>query len=352
LKAVVLDLDNTLHKGVLGEDGIQGVQLTPGHVLLQRYIKSLQERGIFIALVSRNERADVEALFAQRQDYPLRWEDFSAVEVSWGDKAASLARTAKTLRIALDSILFVDDNPGELASISAQLPEVHTILAQSDATLTLQAIHFYPGVWRWKREGEDTKRIQDLKANDERDALTASLSSPGDYFRSLQIALVCRNNPLEALSRLADLCKKTNQFNLALRRFNQAEIAERLSRSNACVTSVQLKDRFSDSGIIAVVIAERESERLEVEELCISCRALGRRLESTIIVEALRNMTIFDGCQEVTFRVQHGPRNQPALDWLSRFLDLNETPLPGVHSVSAQRLIDFAAPEGIMLSKG
>lgn len=352
VKAVVLDLDNTLHYGVLGEDGIEGVQLTRAHAELQRYIKSLQQRGIFIALVSRNERADVEALFAQRLDYPLRWEDFSAIEVSWEDKAAALERIAKTLHIAPNAMLFVDDNPGELANVAMKLPQVHTVLASSDASLTQQVIHFYPGIWRWKEESEDVKRIQDLKANAQRDALAENLGTPEEYFHSLKVALVYRNDPQEQLSRLADLCNKTNQFNLAMRRFNQTEIAVRLGRADACVTSVQLTDRFSDSGVIAVVIAEREGEQLVVEELCISCRAIGRQLESTIVVLALRDMPIFDGCREVAFRVQHGLRNRPALDWLAHLLDQSESPSPGLHTLPVQRLLDFVAVEGIDLNKG
>jgi FkbH-like protein len=351
VKAVVLDLDQTLHGGVLGEDGVQRVQLTAGHAEFQRYLKSLQQRGIFLSLVSRNERADVEALFAQRPDYPLHWEDFSATEVSWGDKAASIARIAKTLRIAPDSILFVDDNPGELANVAMQLPQMHTIFAHSDASLTRRVVESYPGLWRWKVDRDDAKRIEDLRANAQRDALAEKLTTPGEYFRSLQVALFYRNNPQQQLTRLADLCNKTNQFNLALRRFNQAEVAERLSRRDACVTSVQLTDRFSDSGVIAVVIAERKGEQLVVEELCVSCRALGRQLENTIILLALRHMPIFANCREVAFRVQRGPRNKPAVDWLAALLDCGEAPLPGLHSVPPQRLLDFCTVEGISVNK-
>jgi FkbH-like protein len=351
VKAVALDLDDTLHSGVLGEDGIQGVQLTASHAEFQRYIKSLQQRGIFIALVSRNERPDVEALFAQRRDYPLRWEDFSAIEVSWGDKAAAVERIAMALRIALDAVLFVDNNLGELTSVAMQLPQVHTIFAHPDASLTRHAVHFYPGLWRWKVESDDTKRIQDLKASGQREALAESVTDPSEYFRSLQVTLAYRHDPQEQLSRLADLCSKTNQFNLALRRFTQAEVAERLSRSDACVASVQLTDRLSDSGVIAVVVAERQGQQLVVEELCVSCRAMGRRLENTVILLALRDMPIFAGCREVAFRIRRGPRNQPALDWLARLLGLGEVPVPGLYTLPAQRLLDFVAAEGVSLIK-
>lgn len=350
VKAIVLDLDHTLHAGVLAEEGIEWVQLTPAHTDLQHYLKLLRDRGIFLALASRNERSDVEALFAQRQDYPLRWEDFSAVEVSWDDKAAAVERIAKTLRIAPDAVLFVDDNPGELASVGMRLPQVHTVHARADAHLTQQAIHFYPGLWRWKIESEDAKRIQDAKANTERESLAASVTDPLEYFQSLQISLAYFYNPKEQLSRLADLCNKTNQFNLALRRFNLAELANRMEREDACVASVQLTDRLADSGVIAVIVAERSGTQLRVEELCISCRALGRHLEDTIILWTLRNMPIADDCCELVFRIRQGPRNQPALDWLAGRLGLDAMPVPGLHALPIGNMQDFVPAAGVTLN--
>lgn len=351
IKVVALDLDNTLHAGVLGEDGIQGVQLTSAHQEFQHFIKSLQQRGIFIALVSRNEPVDVEALFAQRDDYPLRWDDFSVTDISWGDKSAALNRIAKALRVASDSILFIDDNPGELANVTAQLPQVHTVYASPDVRQTQRAVEYYPRLWRWKIEADDTRRVQDMKANAEREKLLSVMTDPSEYFRSLQTTLILRHNPLDQLGRLADLCSKTNQFNLAIRRFKEAEIAERLGRSDATVVSVQMKDRLSDSGVIAVIVAGRDGDRLVIEELCISCRAMGRQLEDTVILEAIRDLPLFAGCSDVVFHVQHGSRNQPALDWLARLLRSDTRPEPGLHRIPADRLQDFVLPEGLMLIK-
>jgi FkbH-like protein len=351
IKAVALDLDNTLHCGILGEEGIDGVRLTPEHKALQSFIKSLQLRGVFIALVSRNERSDVESLFANRQDYPLRWSDFSVTEISWGDKASAVQRIATALRIAPDAVLFVDDNLSELASVALQLPQVHTVCAHADAGLTKRAIDYYPGLWRWKVGVDDAKRIHDQKSSAVREALAANTISQADYFDNLKISLTYRNNPQAQLTRLADLCAKTNQFNLALRRFTQSEVADRLSRNDACVTSVQLEDRLSDSGVIAIIIAVREGDNLVVEELCISCRAMGRQLEDTMILVALRDMPIFDGCREVLFRVGQGPRNQPALDWLARLLELNTPVVSGIYSVASTRCLEYVATMGVVLKR-
>lgn len=349
VKAIVLDLDNTLHAGVLGEDGIQGVQLSEAHASLQNYLRTLRERGIFVTLASRNEHPDVQALFAQREDYPLRWSDFSAVEVSWDDKATAIARIANTLNIGLDAVLFVDDNPGELASAVSSLPGLHVVHAEPDASLTQYAIANYPGLWRWKAGTDDFRRVQDLQANAQRTTLLAAASDPSAYFQSLQATLIFTVNPASQLDRLADLCKKTNQFNLAMRRLNPAEIANRLQREQSCVISIELKDRLSESGVIAVVVAQMEGDLLLIEELCISCRAMGRQLEDTMVLEAIRAMPQFEACTRVGFTVLSGPRNQPALDWLARLLQCNTCPEPGTHVLQASRIREFRPAGGLTL---
>jgi FkbH-like protein len=301
----------------LGEDGIEKVELTQEHKNLQLYIKELQKRGIFIALVSRNELEDVQALFYKRSDYPLRWNDFSAIEVSWGRKADALERIAQKLRISTDAILFVDDNIGELAAVTQQLNRIHTLYADSCAELTKSAIEFYPGIWQWKQEADDSNRILDFKANAERDFLTLTHTDPTEYLQSLNVTLTFQMNVKSQLGRLSDLCRKTNQFNLSLRRLNEVALFDLMDRPDACVTSVHLSDRLSDSGIIAVIVAERLGDSIVVSELCISCRAIGRQLENSIILLALRRMPIWEGSTSIEFRFKVGERNQPAINWLN-----------------------------------
>ncbi|GGD00287.1 haloacid dehalogenase [Undibacterium terreum] len=349
VKAIALDLDHTLHAGVLGEDGVDGVQLTAEHASLQQMLAGLRERGIFLALVSRNEMQDAEALFAQRSDYPLKWSDFSAIEVSWDPKAQALSRVAQALRIAPDAILFVDDNPGELASVAAALDGIKTVHA--DAALTRRAIEFYPGLWRWRVDVNDAKRVQDLQANAERIALQADAADSSAYFRSLQVALGFSYDPLEQLARVAELCRKTNQFNLAMRRFTEAEVADRMALPSASVASISMKDRLSDSGMIGLIIAEREGSRLRIEELCISCRAMGRQLEDTMILGVIAGMPQFDGCTELAFVVRHGPRNQPALEWLGKLLDMQEAPAEGEHLLPADILRRFVPDSSVTITK-
>jgi FkbH-like protein len=354
IKAIALDLDNTLHAGVLGEDGIENVVLTTEHKNLQLYVKELHKRGIFIALVSRNEHADVEALFNRRKDYPLRWEDFSAIEVSWGHKADAIKRISQKLRISNDAILFIDDNLGELAAVTQQLTTLQTLYANPSAELTRSAIEYYPGLWRWRQEDDDTKRILDLKASAARESLALTQTDPAEYLRSLQVTLSYFWNSRQQLGRLYDLCRKTNQFNLSLRRFSETEISDRMTRPDTCVASVQLSDRLSDSGVIAVIIAKRSGQKLLIEELCISCRAMGRYLENDIIVHALRKMPIWAGCLDVEFRVRHGERNLPALEWLTHLIGATSVTMLDAETVtlSAQVLENRPQTQGIVIING
>ncbi len=349
IKALALDLDHTLHQGVLGEDGVQGVVLTPAHAELQRYARSLRERGIFLALVSRNEPADVQRLFAERNDYPLKWADFSATEVSWGDKAEALQRIAAQLRIAPDAVLFVDDNAGELARVQARLPQLPTVHADADAGLTQRTLQHHPGLWRWKAGADDARRIADLASNAEREQLAATLPSPDEVLRHLQVSLSLAWDSSEQLQRAAELCRKTNQFNLALRRHGEAELAERMASPQASVATVKLSDRLADSGTVAVIVARREGQTLRVEDICISCRAMGRGLEDAIVLLALRGMAAFEGCTQLAFEVQETDRNGPARQWLAGLLGSAALPAAGRHVVSAERIKTYAAPAAITI---
>lgn len=348
VKAVAFDLDHTLHAGVLGEDGIEGVQLTPAHAALQRKALALRERGVFLALVSRNEPVDVTALFERRADYPLRLAHFSAVEVGWGDKAEALERIAARLRIGLDALAFVDDNPGELAAVAARCPALPFVAAQPDAALTQRALEHLPGLWRWTVGADDAKRVADLASNVERERLAAV--DPEVYFRELQITLEVKRDDASLLPRLAELTRKTNQFNLGLARLSEAVIAGAMRAAQAGtagVAAVALRDRLSDSGVVALVVAEREGADLVVRELCVSCRALGRRLEDALVLRALAGMAAFEGCHKVLFEVAEGPRNAPAREWLARLLGRATLPAAGRHALPAERVSSFVAPEGV-----
>jgi len=275
------------------------------------------------------------------------------LEVSWGDKSQALQRIAQALNIDVGAMAFVDDNPGELAQVSQQLPAVRCVLAHADASLTERVLAYLPGLWRWHVGTEDALRVSDQQANAQRQQLAAATEDAQAYFRSLQVRLNFDFQPSSRLARLVELSGKTNQFNLALRRYGEAELAALLKREDYAVVSVQLRDRFSDSGSIALLVARREGERLYVEELCISCRAMGRRLEDAIVLLALRGMPLFEGCCELYFRVEQGPRNQPGREWLARRLARlpgePQAPQAGWHAADIEDVQRYEPLDGIQI---
>ncbi len=325
VKAVALDLDGTMHAGVLGEEGVAGVKVTEGHLLLHKQMHALREHGIFLCLCTRNNEDDIRSLLGSAGSYTMQWDDFAVAKVKWQSKALSIIQSAEQLRIGTDSILMVDDNPGELASVAAILPQTKFVWAEPDATVTSRAIEYYPGLWRWTKTAEDALRLNDAKANAIRGEALAEAEDANGFFRALQVSLAYDTRPTDKVARLASLSTKTNQFNLALARLAEGVLAASIADPDAGVVAVALSDRLSDSGVIGLVVAKLSGSELHIKDACISCRALGRRLEHAIVLGAIQRMDCFRQCTSVIFSFEHGPRNEPALKWLAELMD---APLP------------------------
>jgi len=318
-KAIVIDLDNTLYSGVLGEQGIKDLILTPGYVSLQKTLVQMKERGILLALASRNEESDVKAMFEKRPDFPLRWKDFTARSIGWHDKTLGLREIAENLRIGYESLVFVDDNPGELASIASLFPEVGLVHAHFNPAITEQTLKFFPGLSKSKIKVEDKIRKADLEANQERGYLAKKAVSQEAYLHSLEVKLDIYTNRKEQLGRMAELSQKTNQFNLSLQRYSETDLGKMLEDPAVTIATIALRDRLSESGIIGLVVMRKKEESLEIEELCISCRALGRHLEDLMIGQAL--VPVIGNRSDkpsLIFQYKKGPRNSPGLNWLAR----------------------------------
>jgi FkbH-like protein len=316
VKALAVDLDNTLYSGVLGEDGPEAVSLTEFHAALQRAIGAWADRGMLVTVLSRNEPTDVEALFERRRDFPLRPHQVASWQVGWGRKSDAIAAAAAGFGIAPDSFLMIDDNLGELAEASSAFRGLRLLHAGSAET-AVRALSHYPGLPR--RGIAFAGRGADLAANVERQTLAREAVDEEAYLAALQAALTFRLNPPEDRARLAEISRKTNQFNLALARLDEVAVEQYLTAPDRCVVHVRLADRLTDSGSVAALFARREGEAMVVDELCISCRALGRRLEDVMIAEALRGAAEALGTTRAEFVYRTGPRNRPALAWLEGF---------------------------------
>lgn len=312
LKALVLDLDNTLHAGVLGEDGIEGVR---PYTEVQAHLKALAARGFLLTLASKNEEEDVRGLFAARPDYPLRLEDFTALRVNWRPKAENIAALAAELNIGFDAMLFVDDNPGEILRAARALPGLRVLEAASPEA-TLAALRWQPGLYKSALTPEDALRGADIKANSERTRLRESLES-ADYLRELALELRLCLNPAGQAERVTELLRKTNQFVLALQRPARAEVDAFFEGEGRCAVTAAMRDRLSDSGVIAALLAENRNGALAVAELAVSCRALGRGVEGEMIAAMLELARARLGAgPETRTAYTKGPRNAPALAWL------------------------------------
>ncbi|MBR2111378.1 MAG: HAD-IIIC family phosphatase [Helicobacter sp.] len=314
LKAIVLDLDNTLYHGILGEDGIANLELTTAHKDLQNKILEFKKQGYLLALASKNEESDAKKLFETRNDFPMKWSDFDCVQVCWQDKDESLQKIAKAFNIGLDSILFIDDNIAEIESTKhTKAKQIHAINAQN----TIFALFLFPQLTKLRINKEDTLRANDIAANVARTNLDTL--SDKDYFSNLNIELDFNIDSKSQAQRIYELMNKTNQFIANYTRPTEMQVHEWLDSTKHCVISIAMRDRLSDSGIIGIVIGEKQNEQIHIIDLVVSCRALGRRLEAIMLLSAFNLITeTLQTAQDGLFlHYQKGERNMPFLNTLA-----------------------------------
>ncbi len=319
LKALVVDLDNTLYQGVLGEDGAERLVLTEGHRQLQSRLKELSRQGFFLCAASKNDQRDVDALFDARPDFPLRREDFTLLLASWAPKAEAVGQIAAFLNIHPDSMLFIDDNIGELTAMALAQPDMKLLLAWEDGGRTAQALDWFPGLFKLNATEDDAKRKADVQANRQRQQLQAALSQE-DYIRSLGLRLrfAC-DKPAQA-QRVAELANKTNQFIFNYRRYSLPQVEDMMASPDWRVVTVSLADRLSDSGLIGVAVGRAEADHVLLDECFVSCRALGRGIDDVIVLGALQLIADRLGRSRVRVLFQTGPRNAPAEAFVQKHL--------------------------------
>ena len=289
-KCLVLDLDNTLWGGVIGDDGVDGIALGQGSargeafLAIQQAALALRERGIILAVCSKNDDDVARQPFRDHPDMPLKESDIAAFVANWGDKATNLRAIAAALNIGLDSLVFLDDNPVERAQVRRELPMVAVPELPADPALyprALLAAGYFEAV---AFAQEDRARADQYRANAERAAF-AGTSDMAGYLVSLDMAADFR--PFDAVNRarIAQLINKSNQFNLTTRRYTEAQVAA-LEADNGKVTmQVRLVDRFGDNGMISVVVIDTAGGdgRWDIDTWLMSCRVLGRLMEEAVL---------------------------------------------------------------------
>jgi FkbH-like protein len=287
-KCVVVDLDNTLWGGVIGEDGMNGIHLGaeyPGAAFqeLQRALLDVSRRGILLAVASKNNPADAMEALSGHPGMVLGPRDFAAMRVNWNDKARSLREIAAELNIGLDTIAFLDDNPVERQQVREHAPEAIVIHLPEDPMGYARAVRDCPWLERLTLSTEDRHRGEYYAAERERVELERSVTSKEDFYRSLdQVAEIALVNG-QTLARVSQLTQKTNQFNLTSRRYTEQQIAEMAAGPNWRVWSLRVKDRYADNGLVGVAIARVDGEVCEIDSFLMSCRVIGRTLETALL---------------------------------------------------------------------
>lgn len=288
-KCLVLDLDNTVWGGVIGDDGVEGIKLGQGsargeaHLAVQNMALDLRQRGIVLAVCSKNEEAAALLPFRDHPEMVLKEDHISVFVANWTDKATNLKAIAQTLNIGTDALVFLDDNPAERERVRQELPEVAVPEVgdePSDYVRLLAMGGYFEAI---AFADEDRQRAEMYQANAQRVSAMQKVGNLDDYLRSLD--MVCTIQPFDEVgrARIAQLANKSNQFNLTTRRYTEADVAAFQADPRKFTMQVRLVDRFGDNGMISVVMFDRGVDEWLCESWLMSCRVLGRRVEEAVL---------------------------------------------------------------------
>lgn len=300
-KAIIFDCDNTLWKGIIGEDGIEGIDLDATSSY-GRYFNTVQQiavylnkMGIIVGICSKNNEQDVVDVFRNHKDMILKEEHIVVKKINWTDKVTNLKEIAQELNIGLDSIVFVDDSDFEINFIKNQLPEVltfHVPKKISEYVNTLLDIVY--SNFSLVPTADDLKKTEMYKQQFERENSKNNFLQIEDYLASLQIELKILKNDIEFISRLSQLTQKTNQFNLTTRRYTENDISQFINDPTKFVYAMFVKDKFGDSGLTGVCIAfqdEKNSTHVILDSLLMSCRIIGRNIEYVYVEKIIDDLS-------------------------------------------------------------
>lgn len=288
-KAIIFDCDNTLWKGVVGEDGIEGIDMSPTsksgkfYHFVQRIAVYLSKRGVIIGLCSKNNEQDVLDVLRNHKDMILNEDHIVIKKINWLDKASNLRAIASELNIGIDSLIFIDDSNFEINLIKEQVPEIFTIqvptLISEYPDLVFKSASKY---FNLLLNDEDAKKTEMYKQQFERENSKTAFSSIEDYLASLEIELIVVKNDELQIPRIAQLTQKTNQFNLTTKRYTESHIQQFVSNIKYEVYAMFVKDKFGDNGLTGVCIAyedEKNPKNVIIDSLLMSCRIIGRNIE-------------------------------------------------------------------------
>lgn len=287
-KCLVLDLDNTLWGGVVGDDGLEGIKIGEGDAeseafkAFQSYLKVLNERGLLLAVCSKNEEENALAPFAELPEMVLKRDDFVAFKANWEPKSENLKAIAEALNIGLDSLVFVDDNPAEREQVRQSLPQVKVVELSEDPSEYPRLLDRSGWLEAIKLTDEDRKKTAQYQENAERQAMQSQAGDYDSYLASLDQRAVIGAFDQKNLDRITQLINKTNQFNLTTQRLTRSEVEALMARDDTVTATVRLIDRFGDNGLISVLSGHREDGTLHIDQWLMSCRVFKRGVEQLL----------------------------------------------------------------------
>lgn len=323
-KCLVLDLDNTLWGGVIGDDGVENIEIGPGSpageafLQFQRTILEYKNRGIILTICSKNEEDIARAAFREHSGMLLKEDDITLFVANWNDKASNIQFIADTLNIGRDSLVFVDDNPAEREQVRQALPMVQVLELPTDPSLYSQTLMFSGFLESAGVTEDDLKRTEHYAARMEAKNLLDSSDNYDDYLKTLE--MVAKITPFDAMGRkrIHQLINKTNQFNLTTQRYTEAQVEAFETDTNTFTYQIHLADKFSEHGMISVIIAHLEGETLTIDSWLMSCRVLKRGLENlamnTLIKDAIKH-----GVKTIIGTYRPTLKNPMVADFYERF---------------------------------
>lgn len=323
-KVIVLDCDNTLWQGVCGEDGAMGVSVGSAHGGLQEFVIAQRAAGMLLCLCSKNNEEEVWKVFENNPGMILKREHFTSSRINWQPKSENLRSLSAELQLGLNSFIFLDDSAIECAEVETRCPEVLALQLPEQGT---EIKRFLSHVWAFdqlKITEEDRQRSHRYAENTIREELRAQSPRLEDFLAGLELQLEFLPMTKVELPRVAQLTQRTNQFNFTSVRRSENEIERLCSRGIADCHVIRLRDRFGDYGLVGAMIFERQPGRLEVDNILLSCRALGRRVEHRML-SYLGRMAQQEGCDNVRINFVPTERNKPARDFLESIGAVIET---------------------------
>jgi FkbH-like protein len=317
---LVLDLDDTLWGGIVGDQGWQNLKLG-GHdsqgeafVDFQRLVKDLTRRGVVLGICSKNEESVALEAIRQHPQMVLREQDFVGWRINWRDKAQNIAELAAELNLGLQSVVFIDDNPVERARVREALPEVlvpewpEDKLLYPSAFLQLRCFDA-PAVSR-----EDAERTKMYAEERQRESAKAQVGSVEDWLKGLQMQVTVEPLSASNLARTAQLLNKTNQMNLSTRRLTEGELQAWAQQPRRQLWALSVRDKFGDAGLTGIVSMEAEGDVCAVVDFVLSCRVMGRRVEETMVHLAVAHAQRH-GLSKVRAKLMPTAKNKPCLDF-------------------------------------